>query len=50
MRHAKYYEICKENKLYVIEDCAQAHGAMISGKSVGSFGDINAWSFAMTKL
>lgn len=40
----------KENKLYVIEDCAQAHGAMISGKSVGSFGDINAWSFCNDKI
>jgi dTDP-4-amino-4,6-dideoxygalactose transaminase len=34
----------------VIEDCAQAHGAMINGKSVGSFGDIGAWSFCQDKI
>ncbi len=40
--------------LFVIEDCAQAHGAMIlqNGffKSVGSFGDISAWSFCQDKI
>lgn len=34
----------------VIEDCAQAHGARIDGKSVGSFGDINSWSFCQDKI
>ena len=33
----------------VVEDCAQAHGAEISGKKVGSWGDINAFSFYPTK-
>jgi dTDP-4-amino-4,6-dideoxygalactose transaminase len=33
----------------VIEDCAQAHGASISGKPVGSFGDAAAFSFYPTK-
>ena len=34
----------------VIEDCAQAHGAQIDGQSVGSFGDIAAWSFCQDKI
>ena len=34
----------------VIEDCAQAHGARIGGQSVGSFGDIGAWSFCQDKI
>ena len=40
----------KKNNLYTIEDCAQAHGATIRGKSVGSFGDISAWSFCNDKI
>jgi dTDP-4-amino-4,6-dideoxygalactose transaminase len=34
----------------VVEDCAQGHGAMISGKSIGSFGDVGAWSFCQDKI
>ena len=34
-------KFAKKNSLFVIEDCAQAHGAKINNKSVGSFGDIN---------
>ena len=41
---------CKENNIYVIEDCAQAHGAKYKGKSVGTWGDINAWSFCQDKI
>jgi dTDP-4-amino-4,6-dideoxygalactose transaminase len=36
--------------LYVVEDCAQAHGACYKGSSVGSFGHINAWSFCQDKI
>ncbi len=39
-----------KKKIYLIEDCAQAHGAKICGKSVGSFGDISAWSFCNDKI
>lgn len=39
----------KEFNLFVIEDCAQAHGAKYNGKRVGSFGDIGAFSFYPTK-
>ncbi len=45
-------EICaiaKKHSLLVIEDCAQAHGAMIGGQPVGSFGDVAAFSFYPTK-
>lgn len=35
--------------LFVVEDCAQAHGASISGKKAGSWGDIAAFSFYPTK-
>ena len=41
---------CKKNGIYVIEDCAQAHGAKYKGKSVGAWGDINAWSFGQDKI
>lgn len=35
---------------YVIEDCAQAHGATYKGRSVGSIGHIGAWSFCQDKI
>lgn len=35
---------------YVIEDCAQAHGAKYKGQSVGSFGHIGCWSFCQDKI
>lgn len=38
-------DICKDNNLYLIEDCAQAHGALWKNKKVGSFGDISCFSF-----
>lgn len=34
----------------VIEDCAQAHGALYKGKPVGSIGHIGAWSFCQDKI
>lgn len=36
---------CKENNLYLIEDCCDAFGAMIGTRSVGSFGDYATLSF-----
>ncbi len=35
---------------YVIEDCAQAHGAKYKGRSVGAIGHIGAWSFCQDKI
>ena len=43
-------EIAKKNNIFVIEDCAQAHGAKYKGKSVGSIGNIGAWSFCQDKI
>jgi dTDP-4-amino-4,6-dideoxygalactose transaminase len=42
-------EIAARYELYVIEDCAQAHGAAIQGKKVGTWGHIAAFSFYPTK-
>jgi dTDP-4-amino-4,6-dideoxygalactose transaminase len=41
---------CREKGIYIIEDCAQSHGAKYRGKSVGTWGDINAWSFCQDKI
>ncbi len=38
-------EIARKYGLYVIEDCAQAHGAAYKGKVIGSFGDAAGFSF-----
>ena len=38
-------EVAKENDLFLIEDCCEAHGATYNGKKVGSFGDISNFSF-----
>ena len=43
-------KLSKKHKLFVIEDCAQAHGAKYKGTSVGSIGDIGAWSFCQDKI
>ena len=42
--------LAQERRFAVIEDCAQAHGAQIGGRSVGSFGEIGAWSFCQDKI
>lgn len=42
--------LAKEFGLYVIEDCAQAHGAKYKGKPVGSIGHIGCWSFCQDKI
>ncbi len=38
-------EIAKKHGLYVVEDCAQAHGAICNNRKVGSFGDAAGFSF-----
>lgn len=45
----KIMELANKYNLYVIEDCAQAHGAEWNGKKVGSFGNIGCFSFFPTK-
>ncbi len=42
--------LAQQHDAYVIEDCAQAHGARYKGKSVGSFGHAAAWSFCQDKI
>ncbi|KAA8732072.1 DegT/DnrJ/EryC1/StrS aminotransferase family protein [Acinetobacter qingfengensis] len=43
-------QLAEEKGLYVIEDCAQAHGAQYRGRSAGSIGHIGAWSFCQDKI
>lgn len=38
-------DIARKHDLFVVEDCAQAHGATYKGKRVGSFGDAAGFSF-----
>lgn len=43
-------ELARERELFVIEDCAQAHGARYKGRAVGSIGHVGAWSFCQDKI
>ena len=38
-------EICRQHKLPLVEDAAQAHGAKFQGKVIGTFGEISCFSF-----
>lgn len=42
-------KIAEKHKLHVVEDCAQAHGALHEGRPVGGLGDVGAFSFYPTK-
>ena len=42
--------IAKPRGIFVIEDCAQAHGAVYKGRPVGSIGDAAAWSYCQDKI
>lgn len=46
----KILSIAKRHGLYVIEDAAEAHGALYAGKMVGSLGDIGCFSFYANKI
>ncbi len=43
-------KLARKHDLFVIEDCAQAHGARYKGRSVGSIGHVGAWSFCQDKI
>lgn len=43
-------DLAKAYDLFVIEDCAQAHGAKYKGRSVGSLGHLGSWSFCQDKI
>ncbi len=42
--------LANAHNIAVIEDCAQAHGAMVGDRSVGSIGHVGAWSFCQDKI
>lgn len=42
--------LANQHGFKVIEDCAQAHGALYKGRRVGSIGHIGAWSFCQDKI
>lgn len=42
--------LAAEHDLFVIEDCAQAHGAKYKGRPVGSIGHVGTWSFCQDKV
>ncbi|MCD6309723.1 MAG: DegT/DnrJ/EryC1/StrS family aminotransferase [Candidatus Eremiobacteraeota bacterium] len=46
---APLMKICKEHGVTLIEDCAQAHGALYHGRKVGTFGKAAIFSFYPTK-
>ncbi len=43
-------DLAREHNLFVVEDCAQAHGARYKGRPVGSLGDAAAFSFCQDKI
>ena len=43
-------ELAEAHGIFVIEDCAQAHGARYKGRMVGGLGHIGAWSFCQDKI
>lgn len=43
-------DLCDRHGLRLIEDCSQAHGAMVDGQHVGTFADIAVWSFCQDKI
>lgn len=43
-------KLAKLHDIFVVEDCAQAHGARYKGRAVGAIGDIGCWSFCQDKI
>ncbi|GGM13505.1 DegT/DnrJ/EryC1/StrS family aminotransferase [Deinococcus aerophilus] len=47
---APIMDLAREHNLYVIEDCAQAHGAKYGGQHVGTIGHVGCFSFCQDKI
>ncbi len=45
----KIVAICKKYNLFLVEDCAQSHGAKYNGQMTGTFGDVGCFSFYPSK-
>lgn len=45
-----FMALAEQHDLFVIEDCAQAHGATYKGRSVGGLGHVGCWSFCQDKI
>jgi dTDP-4-amino-4,6-dideoxygalactose transaminase len=45
-----FKELSNAHNLFLVEDCAQANGATLRGKPVGSLSDMAAWSFCQDKI
>lgn len=43
-------QLAEARGIKVIEDCAQAHGALYKGRQVGGLGHVSAWSFCQDKI
>jgi dTDP-4-amino-4,6-dideoxygalactose transaminase len=43
-------DICKQRGIFIIEDCAHAHGASLNNRLAGSIGDVGCFSFYPTKI
>ena len=42
--------LARDRSIAVVEDCAQAHGALYKGRPVGGIGHVGAWSFCQDKI
>lgn len=45
-----FMALAEQHDLFVVEDCAQAHGATYQGKPVGGLGHVGCWSFCQDKI
>ena len=43
-------DLARRRRIPLIEDCAQAHGALYRGRHVGTLGDIGCFSFCQDKI
>jgi len=43
-------DVARRHRLFVVEDCAEAHGATYKGRKVGSLGDVGCFSFYANKI